>query len=61
MMWSVIFNNNISLDSLQEDPTFLEGIQTLLQLFLFGLVWGGSQHVGLELLHLKFQVSLLIS
>lgn len=53
--------NNISLYSLQEDCTFLEGLQALLQLFLFGLVWGSSQHIGLQFLDLKFQVSLLVS
>lgn len=53
--------DNISLHSLQEDPTFLEGLQALLHLFLFGLVWGSSQHIGLKFLDLKFQVSLLVS
>lgn len=41
--------------------TFLESLQALLHLFLFGLIWGSSQHVGLKFLHLKFQVSLLVS
>ena len=49
------------LYSLQEDPTFLEGLQALFHLFLFGLVWRSSQHVGLQFLDLELQVSLLVS
>ena len=51
----------MSLYSLEKSSTFLEGAQALLQLFLSGLVGGSSQHVGLQLLHLKLQVSFLIS
>lgn len=45
----------------REVSTFLEGLQALFHLFLLGLVWGGSQHVGLQLLQLEFEESLLVS
>lgn len=51
----------MSFYSLWEDPTFLEGLQALLQLLLFGLVWGSCQHISLKFLNLRFQLSLLIS
>lgn len=54
VVWSVV-------GSPQEVSTFLEALQALFHLFLLGLVWGSSQHVGLQLLQLEFEESLLVS
>lgn len=40
--------------------TFLEGFQALLHLFLLVLVGSSSHNIGLQLLHLRLEVSFLL-